>query len=429
MDGKIFPSLPGRIGPRFTPRTWLALAGVVLLGVHGWWWAASVRENRLVKGHRTWVPAYHFLGVDFLANYLAGRHWWGGGNPYTEGFGDPLNRPYIYPKPMLWFFPWCGWVSPRTGYVLWLAALAAISGLGAWACWRARRALGLWEVPLPLAAAAVLWSTPVLFALERGQCDHLVLLLLVFAAWAMRGRSFGRDLAAGGCLGLAACLKLYPAFLILGVLALRRWRLAACFALICAGIGLTDVPGWLQAREKMGQVIADHYLPGQYVGLGLTNHSLTGCWKALWLGTPWARLAQVPALAASLSLVLPVVGAVSWRVWRTPEPAPLVFPYLVWLAAVATFVPPIANDYNLIFLPLAALAVWDRRDPVLVHGLMAFLLLWWQPLLLGIGPRMLFTFKLAGLAAMAVCLAGRARELAQGAGCQPAVVRRPAAAA
>ena len=87
-------------------------------------------------------------------------------------------------------------------------------------------------------------------------------------------------------------------------------------------------------------------------------------------------------------------------------------PFLLWVLAMASFVPPVANDYNLFFLPLAALAVWDRRDPVYVHVMMAFLLLWWQPLALPIDGRMILVFKLAGLLAVALCLSGRAGEVA-----------------
>ena len=43
---------------------------------------------------------------------------------------------------------------------------------------------------------------------------------------------------------------------------------------------------------------------------------------------------------------------------------------------------------------------------------MAFALLTWQPLLLSIGPRLLFLFKLCGAAAIGLSLVTRARELA-----------------
>ncbi len=81
---------------------------------------------------------------------------------------------------------------------------------------------------------------------------------------------------------------------------------------------------------------------------------------------------------------------------------------MLWVVALATFFPPVSNDYNFCVMPLVVLAVWDRRDPLLVHVAMALLLVWWQPLALMIGGRTLLVFKLLGLAAAGVSLAERA---------------------
>jgi hypothetical protein len=86
---------------------------------------------------------------------------------------------------------------------------------------------------------------------------------------------------------------------------------------------------------------------------------------------------------------------------------------MLWIVALATFVPQVSNDYNLCFLPLAVLAVWDRRDPLLVHVAVALLLLWWQPLSMSIDPKLLLLCKLLGLGAATVCLVERAREQSQ----------------
>ena len=103
---------------------------------------------------------------------------------------------------------------------------------------------------------------------------------------------------------------------------------------------------------------------------------------------------------------------VAYRVSRCAEPNRILYPYLLWLAAAATFIPKVSIDYNLVFLPLAIIAVWDRRDPVLVHLCMAFMFLWAQPLGVPIGPILLLGFKYLSLAAVAVSLAWRAREQA-----------------
>jgi hypothetical protein len=76
--------------------------------------------------------------------------------------------------------------------------------------------------------------------------------------------------------------------------------------------------------------------------------------------------------------------------------------------ALACFVPRAANDYSLVFLPMAALAVWDRHDPLFVHVGLAALLLWWQPFALPIDGGVLLVIKVAGLAVAGVSLAERA---------------------
>jgi hypothetical protein len=141
-----------------------------------------------------------------------------------------------------------------------------------------------------------------------------------------------------------------------------------------------------------------------------TVHTLSSYWSIVWTGTRCAWLARIPGTVAAGSFVLSLALWVSHRMYRCPEGRRLVYPYLLWLAALATFLPPISNDYNLFFLPLAAVAVWDRRDPVVVHLLMALLLLWWQPLLLPIGPNLLFAFKLLGFLGVTLSLLKRIGE-------------------
>ena len=110
-----------------------------------------------------------------------------------------------------------------------------------------------------------------------------------------------------------------------------------------------------------------------------TNHSLTIGWKHLWENSRVAWLNRVPGNVAALGLLMPLAGWVSFRIYRCSQASNLALPYFVWLAGLATFLPQIANDYNLVYLPLAALILWDRRDPVLVHLMMTPLLFWWQP--------------------------------------------------
>src|SRR5262249_47470286 len=156
------------------------------------------------------------------------------------------------------------------------------------------------DVPLPFLLGAFLCSTPVLYALERGNCDLLILLPIAGAAWALRRRSLPRDLLAGGCLALAAWIKLYPGLLVLSLPALRRWRALVCCVAAAALIGLpglADMPA-LSANLQAAALVSgppEPYHP---------CHALSSCWEYLWSGTPLAFVGRIPGPLAAGTLVL-----------------------------------------------------------------------------------------------------------------------------
>jgi hypothetical protein len=348
---------------------------------------------------------------------MASRHWLAGGDPYREPFGDPAEgapdhvRKFCYPPPILPLFAWCALLTPQQGVVVWIAVLVALGSWGAVLAWRTRFRLGLAALPLPLVLAAVLCSTPLCFGLERGSCDLLVLPPLVAAAWALRRRSPGHDLLAGGGLALATAIKVYPGLLILSLLALRRWRALCCCGVVGLALGLASLghlPAW---RANLAEVIAGEAPAWLYQHC----HTLSSFWQPFWTGTRLAFLTHVPGGVAAGVFVLGLALAVSYRVARCPNPSAVLYPYLLWLAALATFAPRIANDYNFYYLPLAALAVWDRRDPLAVHVGMGLLLLWWQPIALPIGGREMFACKMLGFVAVTVSLGRRIAEQQQAA--------------
>src|SRR6187402_3209 len=61
----------------------LVVIGIVLLALWAWWWIQTLRHDQLALAHLTRIPAWRFLGLDFLHNYHAARLWMSGGNPYT----------------------------------------------------------------------------------------------------------------------------------------------------------------------------------------------------------------------------------------------------------------------------------------------------------------------------------------------------------
>jgi hypothetical protein len=388
------------------PRTVLGAVGLGLVILWGAWWVASVRQGRMVGGGLTWVPALPFLAGDFAVHLdHVGRVWAAGGDPYR---GDDWScAQNLYPPLTSCLFGWTSLLSPPAALDAWLIALALLTGAGAWAAWRVRRDLGLRDVPPTIALAAVLYSTPALMAMERGQCDMLILPCLLGAAWLLQTGSRAAEIVAGSLLAVAAWVKYYPGLLGLGLLALRRRRALAGFVAAGAAIGLADVRGVRRSLENCRQAAAT--IDALRAGYFAWEHSIAAGWRAFWAGSRWWP-AKVPGPLAAVALLSPALIGVSLRIARSPRRDRLAYPYFLWLVAAATFVPVLSNDYNLVSLPMVALAVWDRRDPAIVHALLVLLLVWWQPLRLPIDATLLLSFKFAGLVAVGLSLAERARE-------------------
>jgi hypothetical protein len=305
-------------------------------------------------------------------------------------------------------FAWCSLFSAPVALRVWFLTLAALVALGAWAVWSTRRRLGLAVIPFPLLLAMSLLASPVLFALERGNYDVLVLALILVAAWGLARRSLPGDLLAGFVIALAVWIKIYPGLLLLGLAGLGRHRALLCSALAALAIGLVDVTH-LPAFVANLQILAREGAPAAQGVIHDSVHSVSGCWHMTWLVRQYPWLAVVPGSAVWACLALPLVAWVSLRIRQCRWEPAILYPFLAWVTAVATFLPTVSNDYNLAVLPLAALAVWDRRDPVLVHVFLGFLLLWWQPVRLTIGAEVLLVFKCLGVLAVGICLVERVR--------------------
>lgn len=406
--------LPGTNSPDPpAPRRHFNRAGTVLGGVLLCCWASmwldGYLENRLDKGEDFWVPEMHVLGGDFIFHIArTARIWAEGGNPY-EPEVSWLAFPYPPLVPRL--FTWTSLMGIREAVAVWLVGIASLTIAATMRTRRTRRELGIQPVPLTLLLSAVLFSTPVLFAMERGQCDVLVLPLLAGGVAAMRGGTKRLDLLAGLLFVVSAYVKYYPGLVLVGLLALRRWHAVGGFVGAGAIIGLIDLRWLLGSFENMkaGVAMAEAMRSD---AIHPCDHSLSGCWRSFWTYWDLTDLAELPGPPMAAAIILPLVGLVCLRVARSGGDARLLWPLMLWVVAAATFVPPMASDYNLFFLPLAALAVWDRRDPAAVHLLMAYLLLWWQPFDLEIDGALVLAFKLGGLVAVGLSLCRRASELA-----------------
>lgn len=395
-------------GPRL-----FRVAGIVLLLLWAGWWGISLARPvpRLWPGpaggagHRiTYLLIWPFVGLDFQHNYAAVNSWLAGHDPYVAIVDDPMNEHYIYPPLTLFAFIWTGLFPPdsvttyvpfagpfsdtpfpycRPAIFLWMAASVLIVGFAAWQSWRARERLGLPALPLPFILGAALLSYPVMFELERGNCDVLPLLAvaLLLPALTSRHRLTG-DLLAAACVAFAVGIKAYPGILLLGLLALRRFRAAA----LAAGLlFLQIVVLWQPFSQWFATTRAEaNFSSSVYMDY---SHSLAVHWKLLWtdLGVP--ALGQIRGEPPVDLLVLAAVLAVSWKVFRSKPEAAVAWPYLLWLTTMGTLVNVTAYDYSLIFLPLAVLAAWSPRDPRRTQLCLLPMLLWWQPFYLGVtGP-------------------------------------------
>jgi hypothetical protein len=203
-----------------TDGRWLAAAVLLVYGllfglaVHTWGIEPALRTAG--------VPS---VGAPFSDLYVfpaAATEFAHGGNPYLRNPSDPWGRIYNYPRAWLLFMRYPFGAIPELGFAL---AAAWLLVLGWW-----------WGRLTPrqgLLAGLAACSPPVMLALERGNSD-LIIFILVAAALGALARGWRGASWAG--LVLSAVLKLFPvvafvAFLQLGWGRARWWLLAGAVAL------------------------------------------------------------------------------------------------------------------------------------------------------------------------------------------------------
>lgn len=377
-----------------------------------WWasyWNNAVRKMHVRPSPPTWYEPFQFLSLDFLHNYQASRFWLDGNDPYRATFGDPIGRKLCYPPIVLVYFSWCKLLSVGKAIGVWTITLGALAGLGGYAAWRSRARLGLAPVPVYLLLAAVVTCGPVSYAMERGNYDLLLVPCILLAAWGLRRTGWLPDAVIGYSIGLAICLKVYPGLMLAALPVLGRWRALGCTILAVAAFLSFQAHNLPIFAENLQEIVKLHDAE-TLVGAPPIVHSIPYCWKATWDGTKLGFLAKIPGTYAAAIVVGGLLAWVCHGLYRCRNPREVLMPLLFWIVAAATFVPKVSNDYNLVFLPMAIFAVWDRRDPVYVHAGLGMLCLILQPIGFGQSPSVTFGIKLAGLALAATCLVNRMRE-------------------
>jgi hypothetical protein len=220
--------------------------------------------------------------------------------------------------------------------------------------------LSPWMV-LPM-ATFLLTSNSLAQQINHGQFN-LVLLLLITGSW-LANRS-GREEAAGLLLGIAAAIKLFPAFLAVYFIAQRRWRsLAICGLSFLAINGLAAAifggdcyrTYWQEIVPKVNQGFRDFW----------PNASLNGYWCKLFDAPnghviPLVKCPSVYRIATLVSSCV-VVALVLWkcRSARTLAQRDLAFGACV-LAML--LVSPITWDHYFLMLLLSWAILWKHMEP------------------------------------------------------------------
>jgi hypothetical protein len=386
----------------------LSALGLVSLLVWVAWWADAFLQNRLFLADRTWlqIPG---LGADFWTqSELAARKFAAGIDPYAS-----KKHLFHYPPLVIRLFLWVQYFTPAVALRIWIAVCGALIALAAVVAHRTRARLGLEPVPLTVALAAVLFSFPVVFEMERANFDVITLAALLAALPLLEKKERYREILAGCLLAVGPWVKLYPGLMGVGLIGLRRFWVLGGFAAAGVGIGLLTPSETLRsfeildlAMKRVSSFTPDSYFPW--------SHSVSMLWlEMLRILPPGAAgvLGRIPASVVGGAVVLAAAGVVCKRVFHCPRSEPLTYPLLLWVLAVASCAPVIANDYSLLFLPLAAVAVWSRKDPRAVHAGLLLSLLWWQPFMFPINPLFLLMIKLGALAAVGLAITLRAAEL------------------
>jgi hypothetical protein len=202
---------------------------------------------------------------------------------------------FMYPPPVALFYTPLGMMPFRAALTIFeLLAQAAL--LAAFFIWARHRKIEPFSEAYYLAGAMLLLFFPVDFALQLGQNDTFVLLLIVSAlACQKRPILFGLVLAA------AIWLKVFLGFLLLYLLLRRRWSLllSTLFWLgALAGASLAFIP-WQSQLQYFSQLGRDLGIEAFY-----DNQTLTGFFYRLLTYSGYTHgIADAPGLARSLTLL------------------------------------------------------------------------------------------------------------------------------
>jgi len=291
----------GPIDRRFVGVLAIVLVVIGLVGI-------GFRAERFLRGGLS--------ADDFTHDFVSARALRAGGNPYAElQTLLPFTHTHIVyytlnhhqrnphsPSQIVLALPFTA-MPYREARVAWLLVSSALLAV---AMYWVVRGLGAGVRVALICAAASLALPIVQNDLVYGQSGGVMLALLV-PTWL---RSRKRDsLRAGIPLGIAAGIKLFPAFLLIPLVRMKRWRAIAAALIsgaIVNGLALAMV-GWGPARFWLKSAGPENF---RFWRAAPVNISLPGS-AFRWLSTSFWRISNldVPSLALVIAILLMVIAA------------------------------------------------------------------------------------------------------------------------
>jgi hypothetical protein len=353
------------------PKLHYWIAGLAVCGAVWWWYGGELLDR--MSGAKTDRNGSKVLVPDFYQEWYSARLWWQELPPYSRQaeWHAHLHLPSEVDG---WFLdrnahpPGAVFLALPLGQLGFTDALAVWNVMSVW-CLILSVALvvaGLrcrvpgWAV-LP-AVTALVFTNPFWTQSLHGQLNLVILLLLV-GAWSA-DRS-GRPWLAGGLVGAAAVVKLFPGYLLVYFAARGQWRAAAAgVAAIAVGFGLTSATlGWDVWRVYFAEVLPHT----REFAAAWTNASLPGWWLKLfdpldwYAARPWPVVRSRGLAAAAGLLTAAALTALLWRRLRRAAPTP--DRGFAAALVVMLLVSPITWDHYFLLLLLPVAVLWRDLPP------------------------------------------------------------------
>lgn len=307
--------------------------------------------------------AFGRQGPDFWILFKGARDWARGGSLYdleavrTNHFGKVFKVPPFYG---MLFVPWVFGDGERV--LFFHRVLNCILLTATFAAWV--RMWGLRVVSVGTAGALILLNfRPLTDTMAYGQIDLALLLTLTLALWALRGE---RDILAGVLIALGTLFKIYPVLLLAFLVAKRRWRGLAGFALgmlMFNGVAVA-VMGWEMHRIYLTEVLPNiggttSWVENQTISAFITRFVSTPAEAEIFQNRALALLGLgISGLVGLLGCVLALPPARSRSTSFALQYAQ--FPLLMVLVVPAAWM----HYETLLFLPFGALLLHLRDREV-----------------------------------------------------------------